>query len=238
MVIEGIMKKFFTITGYLILGVILCLYLAFLFYLPRKIDLNTYKPDIQKLVKDNTNLTLDYDDLKLTTSPFLEAGIKTGKISVNLPDGSEVLSANSFKGKVFLPSLLLRSVRISNVEIDTPKLNIEILNNESFKVGKVYEDIVNKQRKERLENPTIEAVEPQNLPIDVSKVKIFAPSVNLKNYSAVIDDTKDHHKLTLKGDKLKLRYFNGKTAKLKTEAKLLSDDNTNVVAKLDIDTFI
>ena len=51
MVIEGIMKKFFTITGYLILGVILCLYLAFLFYLPRKIDLNTYKPDIQKLVK-------------------------------------------------------------------------------------------------------------------------------------------------------------------------------------------
>lgn len=232
------MKKFFTITGYLILGVILCLYLAFLFYLPRKIDLNTYKPDIQKLVKDNTNLTLDYDDLKLTTSPFLEAGIKTGKISVNLPDGSEVLSANSFKGKVFLPSLLLRSVRISNVEIDTPKLNIEILNNESFKVGKVYEDIVNKQRKERLENPTIEAVEPQNLPIDVSKVKIFAPSVNLKNYSAVIDDTKAHHKLTLKGDKLKLGYFNGKTAKLKTEAKLLSDDNTNVVAKLDIDTFL
>lgn len=129
------MKKIFTITGYLILGVILCLYLAFLFYLPRKIDLNTYKPDIQKLVKDNTNLTLDYDDLKLTTSPFLEAGIKTGKISVNLPDGSEVLSADSFNGKVFLPSLLFRCIRVSDVEFDSPKLNFEILDGESFKVA-------------------------------------------------------------------------------------------------------
>ncbi len=232
------MKKFFTITGYLLLGVILCLYLAFLFYLPRKIDLNVYKPEIQKLVKDNTNLTLDYDDLKLTTSPFLEAGIKTGKVSVKLPDGAEVLSADSLKGKVFLPSLLVLSVRVSNVDIESPKLNVEILNGTSFNVGKVYEDLVNKQRKERLENPSLEAKEPNNLPIDISKIRIYVPSVNLNNYSAVIDDTKAHHKLTLKGDKLKLGYFNGKTAKLKTEAQLLSDDNTNVVAKLDVDTFL
>ena len=232
------MKKFFTIVGYLFLGVILCLYLAFLFYLPRKIDLNTYKPDIQKIVKDNTDLTLDFDGLKLTTSPFLEAGIKTGKVSVTLPDGSVLLSADSLKGKVFLPSLLLLSVRVSNVDIDSPKLNVEILNGESFKVGNVYENLVNKQRKERLENPTVEAVETQKLPIDPSKIKIFVPSVNLNNYSATIDDTKAHHKLTLKGDKLKLGYFNGKTAKLKTEAQLLSDDNTNVVAKLNVDTFL
>ena len=51
------MKKFFKITGIFILSVLFVLYLAFLFVLPNQIDLNKYKPDLQKLVKENTDLT-------------------------------------------------------------------------------------------------------------------------------------------------------------------------------------
>lgn len=232
------MGKVFKITGYVFLGILVCLYIAFLFVLPKKIDLNPYKPDIQKLVKDNTNLTLDFNRVEVITSPFLEAGIKVSDVQVKLPDNSVLFQSNSVKGKVFLPALLLLSVHVTGADIESPKLNVEILNGEQFKAGKVYEDLVNKQRQDRRLHPEKYEAKESTLPFDVSKIKLFIPSVNLNNYSAVIDDTKAGHKLTLKGENLKLGYFNGKTARLKTDAKLLSDENTNITAKLDIDTLL
>ena len=55
------MKQFLKITGYVLLSVLVCLYLVFLFVLPRKIDLNVYKSELQKIVKENTNLYIDFD---------------------------------------------------------------------------------------------------------------------------------------------------------------------------------
>jgi len=144
------MAKFLKITGYVFAAVIVCFYLAFLFILPKKIDLNVYKPQIQQLVTDNTGLNVDFDKVEVITSPWLEAGIKTKNIKVTLPDNSVLFSADSFKGKVFLPSLLWLSVRVSCAEIESPTLNVEIINSEKYKVAKVYEDLVNKKR-----HPTI-----------------------------------------------------------------------------------
>ena len=97
------MKNFFKITGIFTLSVLFVLYFAFLFVLPKQIDLNKYKPDLQKLVKENTDLTVDFDNVKVITSPLLEAGVKVKNIKVKLPDESVLFSADSFKGKVFLP---------------------------------------------------------------------------------------------------------------------------------------
>ena len=232
------MKQFLKVAGYIVLSVLLCLYLVFLFVLPRKIDLNVYKPELQKLVKDNTNLDVDFGKVDVITSPFLEAGIKTNDIKVKLPDGSMLFSADSFKGKIFLPSLLWLDVRVSQAEVNEPKLNVEILNGEKYKVGKLYEDIINKRRAERRLKPPFEFEESSQLPFDISIVKLNIPNLKLNNYQAIIDDTKASHKLTLKGDLLKLGYYNGKTAKLKTDAKFLSDESQNITANLDIDTFI
>jgi len=233
---RDIMKKFFKIAGYVFLSIIIGLYLAFLFVIPNTINLNKYKSQIQKLVKDNTNLIVDFDKVDVITSPFLEAGIKTNNLKVKLPDNSVLFSADSFKGKVFLPSLIWLSVRVSCAEFDKPSLNIEILNSEKFKVAKVYEDLVNKQRAERRLNPSVQKEE--EIPFDLSSIKLFIPALKLNDYSAVIDDVKAGHKLTLKGDRIKLGYFNGKSAKIKTDAQFLSDDNKNITANIDIDTFI
>lgn len=232
------MKQFLKVSGYILLSVMICLYLAFLFVFPRKIDLNVYKPQLQKLVKDNTNLDVDFDKVDVITSPLLEAGIKTSDITVKLPDGSLLFSADAFKGKVFLPSLLWLTVRVSQVEFDTPNLNVEIMNGEKYKVAKLYEDIVNKKREQRRLNPPSALEDSSQMPFDPAIIKLIVPNLQLKNYQAVIDDTKSSHKLTLKGDLLKLGYFNGKVAKLKTNAKFLSDKNENITANLDINTFI
>ena len=233
------MKKFLLITGYSFLAVLACLYFIFILILPHTIDLNKYKPEVQKLVKENTGLTLDFDKVQLVTTPFLEAGIKVKNISVKLPDKSELLHADSVKGKVFLPALLRHSVRVTSADIESPNVNLEIVNSEKYKVAGVYEDLVNRKRQQHRLNP------PQNIefasnsiPFDSSSLKIFIPAIKLNNYQAVIDDTKASHRLTLKGEKLRLGYYNGKIAKLKTNAQFLSDDETNITANLDIDTFL
>lgn len=235
----GFMNKFLRITGYSILGVLACLYITFLVILPNVINLNTYKPDIQKLVKENTDMTLDFESIKLVTGPLLDAGIQIKNLNVTLPDKSVLFSADSVKGKIFLPALLAHSIRVTCSEVESPKLNVEILNGEKYKVAKYYEDMVNRNRSMRRLNPPKNIENTANsLPVDINSIKLFVPALKLNNYQVVIDDVKASHKLTLKGDQLKVGYFDGKVAKLKTNAKFLSDDDVNITADLDIDTFV
>ena len=119
------MKRVLKIAGYSVLSILFILYLSFLFILPKSVDLNKYKPDLQKAVKDNTGLTLDFDRVEVITSPFLEAGIRTKNIKVKFPDNTELFSADAFKAKVFLPELLWLTVRVSCAEVDSPKANID-----------------------------------------------------------------------------------------------------------------
>ncbi len=231
------MKNFLKVTGYVVLSVLLCLYIGFLFVVPAVIDLNKFMPDIQKLVKDNANLSIDIKNPKIITTPFLEIGVKTDGLVVKLPDNSELFNANSFKTKVFIPSLIFKTIRVTCAELNNPDLNVEIINSEKFKLAKAYEDLVNKQRAERrLNPPKQEAV--SELPVDISSIRIIVPAVKLNNYNAVIDDVKAGHKLTLKGEQIKLGYYNGKTAKLKADAEFFSDNSKNISADIDIDTFI
>ena len=74
------MKKVLLITGYIFVGVFVCLYLGFLFVLPNVIDLNKYTPQIQKLVKENSGFNIDLQGLSLVTTPLLEVGIKTNTL--------------------------------------------------------------------------------------------------------------------------------------------------------------
>lgn len=231
------MKKFFKILGYICVSVLVLLYLAFLFVLPKAINLNTYKSDLQKIVKDNTNLTIDFDRVDVITSPLLEAGIKTKNITVKLPDDTVLFSADSFKGKVFLPSLLWLSVRVSCAEIESPKLNVEIIDSRKYKVAKVYEDVVNEKRAKKRTGELIEENQSTSF-IDPSSIKLYIPALKLKNYNAIIDDVKAGHNISLKGDEIKIGYFNGKSAKLKADAAFFNDKDKKITAKLDIDTFI
>ena len=98
----------------------------------------------------------------------------------------------------------------------------------------LFENILNEQKNDIGKVATA----PEPLPFDPSIIRIKVPNIKIHDYKAVINDEKSGHSLTLAGDELALGYFNGKVAKLKTEAKILSDDRTNIVANLDINTFI
>lgn len=225
------LKIFGTLVGVLLLG----LYLAFLFVLPR-FDINQFKPEIQKIFAEQTKLNVNFENAKIITTPLLGLGLKADDISVKLPDGSVLFSANGVKGRVALPSLFLLTVKVSCAEVYSPFVNVEIVDDKAFKVVQVLDEILNS--KEVVLEETEQAVETNNSWFNPAWIRIKVPCVKLTDYKVLINDLKSKHYLTLKGEELKLAYLNGKIFKFKTNAELFSDENKNITANIDLNTFL
>lgn len=231
------MKKFWKIFGFSVLGLVVISYLSFLFVLPNVVDINQFKPEIQKIAKEQADLSVDFENAKIITTPLLGAGIKAENISVKLPDDSLLFSADSFKTRIALPSLFLLTAKVSCLEINNPFVNLEIVNNEQFKVIQLVEDILNKGKEQKLEE-TIEQEVGTESGFDPTWIRIKVTNVVLNNYVVLINDLKSKHSLKLAGEKLNAGYFNGKTAKVKTYAEIFSDEDKNITANINIDTFL
>lgn len=224
--------KFIKIAGITIISLIVILYLTLLFVLPNVINLNNFKSNIQKAVKEQTGLNADFDNAKITVTPLLSAGVKVEGFSVKLPDNGDLLKADSSIFRVSLPQLIFSVVKITKAEINNPVINIDIIDGKEYRLVK-YIDELDKNKNEQEKNKN-EAVETSN---SVS-LKINVPEVKLINYSAVINDLKTGDYLKLRGDELLLGYNDGKNASLKTIAELFVNETKNITANIDIDTFL
>ena len=230
------MNKNWKIFGYCVASIAALAYLSFLFVLPNAVDINKYKSDIQKIVKDQTNLSLDFNNAKIITTPLLGVGVKADNISVQLPDGSALFTSDSVKTRIALPSLFLLTAKVSCLEVVNPAVNLEIVNNEQFKVIQLVEEILNKGKEQKLEQ--VQQVEEKKSWFNPAWIRIKVPNIVISDYSVLINDLKSSHYLKLTGEELRLGYFNGKVAKLKTFAELYSDENKNISANVDINTFL
>ena len=228
------MKKFLKITGITLGSLILILYLAFLFVLPNAVDLNKFKPELQKIVKEQANLNLDFDNAKISVTPLLSAGLKADNFKITLPDDSELLKADSFTGRISLPHLLFLTVRVSTAEVINPLINIDVVDGNAFKVIQAYEVILN-NKEEKIEEILQTAEKPL---IDPASIKIQVPAVKLVNYAALINDLKTGDFLKLRGDELLIAYNHGENVAIKTIAELFLNENKNISANIDIDTFL
>ena len=228
------MKKFWIILGSIVGGLVFLAYLAFLFVLPNAIDLNQYKPMVQKLVKEQIPLNVDFKNAKITTTPLLSIGVKADDISVQFEDGKTLFFADNAKFRIALPSLLLLTAKVSTAEINNPKFNFTIVDGKQFKILMLVEQILQKQE-EQITNETTAEVETA---FDTSFIRIKVPNFILNNYDVKIVDEKSGHNLELKGDSLKLAYLNGKVVKVKTVAEFYSDKDKNITADIDINSFL
>ena len=231
------MKKFFKYFGFTILGILLVLYISFLFILPNAVDLNKYKADIQKIIRDQAKLNINFENPKIITTPLLGAGIKADNISVKLPDESVLFSADNLKTRISIPSLFLLTVKVSCLEINNPFINLEIVNNDNFKLSKLIENLLNAGKEQKLEEVQ-QTVETTGFKFNPAWIRIKVPNVKLNNYRVLVNDLESKHYLELKGEELSLGYFNGKSAKIKTYAEFYSDENKNISANIDINTFL
>ena len=224
------------IFGITTLSVVAIMYLAFLFVLPNAVDVNKFKPEIQKIAKDTAKLNIDFENAKILTTPLFGVGLKAENISVKLPDESVLFSADGFKTRVALPSLALLTVKVSCLEINNPFINLEIVNNEQFKLVQIVEEILNDGKEQKLEQ--VGVTEEAKSWFNPAWIRIKVPNIVVNNYSVLINDLASKHYLKLAGEKLVAGYFNGKTVKLNTYAELFSDENKNITANVNINTFL
>ncbi len=229
------MKKGWKIFGFTTLGIATLAYLSFLFVLPNAIDVNKYKPEIQKIAKEQANLSIDFENAKIITTPLLGAGVKAENIIVKLPDDSVLFSADSFKTRVALPSIFVLTAKVSCLEIEKPFINLEIAD-EQFKVMQLVEDILNKGKEQQLEK--VGQIEQEKSWFNPAWIRIKVPNVKVNNYKVLVNDLKSNHYLKLSGEELTAGYFNGQRVKLKTNAELFSDENKNITANININTFL
>lgn len=228
---DELMKRALKITGFSLLGVLGVLYLAFLFILPNVIDLDNYMPTIKTLVKEQFFMDLEIKNPKIITTPLLEAGLKADGLKITLPDGSVFVNTGKLKAKVALPSIMLLTAKVSCLNIESP--NITIDTNEQatqYKFVSVIEDILNRANTEPKEETEQSWFNPKWIKIKVTNVK-------LSDYKISVNDLKSGHNLMLKGDEMRLAYNNGKTAKIKTYAYLMSDNKENVTVNIDWNSF-
>lgn len=230
------MKKNWKIFGFTTLGFLALAYLSFLFVLPNVVDVNKYKPEIQKIAKEQAKLDIDFENAKIITTPLLGAGLKTENILVKLPDGSTLFSADSLKTRIALPSLSLLTVKVSCLEIEKPFVNLEIVNDEQFKVIQLVEEILNAGKEQALEKAQV--AENEKSWFNPAWIRIKVPNAKLTDYKVLVNDLKSGHYLSLTGEELVAGYFNGKRVKLKTYAELFSDENKNITANVKINTFL
>ena len=232
------MKKFLKILGIICCVILVVAYAGFLFVLPRVIDLSIYKADIQKLVKEQANLDLDYSNEKVVTTPLLGVGFKADNIKVSLPDKSNLFTSDGIKAVVSLPHILILSARVSSVDIENPVVNAEIMKNgEDYKIVKHIENILN-ERKEATFGEKPEIKDESGFHFNPEWIRIVIPNVRLHNYKVLVKDTGSGHYLDLHGEKLIFGYFNGKSIRVRTLAELFSDRSHNITANIDIDTFL
>jgi len=229
------MNKIIKIIAISVIVVLMACYTAFLFVLPNAINLNGYKDLLQSAVKEQSKLSIDFSNAEIITTPLLGVGVKVDDLSVKLPDDSLLFSADSIKTRIALPSLLLLTVKVSCLEAENPFVNLEIENDKNFKIMTLVQDIINEAKHEQMGKVKPQAEAPVFNP-EIIRIKV--PDVKFKNYKLLVNDLKSKHYLTLCGNELSLGYFNGKRATIKGDAELLSDENKNIFAKFDINTFL
>ena len=188
MVVINFLKKHkIFISASLIL--LLILYLLFLFAMPNFINLNNYKKDIQKIVYDTAKLNIDFQNMKIVTTPCLKAGVNAAGLELSYPDGIKIASLKEAEVKIELLPLIFKTLKVSDIYADNPELNLTILKN-----GKIdIVDYINTNLPSQQESADTAA---QELPF---KISAKLPDVIITNYSLLLSDEKTKYSTALKG---------------------------------------
>ncbi len=219
--------KYFTV---FVVSVLAILYIAFL-TIPYFIKTDFIKPIVQDLVKQNSKLNLNYDELKFYTTPMLSAGAELKGINVTFDDNSSLFKADRIKAGLALPSILTLTAKTSRIYVDNPKINLEINENSEYKIVKLVEKIIN----ENIKKPKENNVEEINLDNILKRTRIKVPYVKITNYDVEVIELKSKNKINLTSPELFLKYNGARnTLLVQTLSKLKSNNKDNIVADINV----
>lgn len=213
-------------------GIILLTYLLFLVIPPIFINPVNYKSDIQQVVTEACGLNLDFKKARIITTPLLGVGLKADGLSVAMLDKKEIFSSQKAVVRLSLPSLLFKTVKITCFDVENPTVNFNI-----NKSGTQYEviDYFNERNKNTNSVNSDEQTSSVSSGLDEWKFKL--DKLKITNFNINVKDKKSGKRLRLYGNEF-WASFDGKTLHVKTMPELYYDETKNVVADIDLKTYI
>lgn len=116
--------KAFKISGG-ILFVFLALYLAFLFVLPKVIDMNKYSSKITQIIRNNTGYEALIEGVKVKTYWNLSVGASVEKTDLLNAKEEKFAQLNGLQIRVSLLPLVFKKIKITEIKIDKVMANID-----------------------------------------------------------------------------------------------------------------
>lgn len=215
------LKRFGIITGYTLLG----LYVLFL-ALPLVLSpiANSYKGDIEKIVKESTGFETKVDKISVVTSWNLSAGAKVGEISLSLPNSkAPFFSAKNVGGKLALLPIFARKIRIDSVFADDITADIAIKKDGNLLLLDYLPDSEGKKEV---------STEPMTLPLGI-KLSNHLPNVRVKSYKLGVSDVVTNKTYFVDGSNLKVSDFIlDKKVKFSTNGSVVFDES--VISNYDV----
>lgn len=210
-----------------IISIFVLIYAAFLFILPNAVNLNNYKSDIYKLVKDSSGLDLNVKDLKLLSTPSVKIKLVAKDVSLKYPDGKDFLHLADASVEIPLYPLLYKTLRFDKISITSPAVSLEILNDGRFDIEKFLAQNLAKQDENAAQ---------QELPIRISEK---LPDIYVKHYLVKIQDPHVSAPILINGEKFNLTdIVLNKSLKLYTSGSLSNNDKDLINYDVKISTFL
>ena len=231
-----IVKKL-KIFGIVILSLVLVLYISVILILPFSLTklASSNKQNILNTIDSfskSYGISVNYNDLKIITTPMLSVGAEVNGINIQLSDKKNLFKSDKTVLRLSLPDLIFKTIKISYASFYNPVVNLDIVD------GKQYA-IINEINKNTLlfdtknqEDLSVQSDDATHFEFNFKIDKLL-----LSNYNILINDLKSSHYLSLSGDNLLLKY-DGKNLSFITNAALYSDTNKNINADIDLKTYI
>lgn len=241
---ESKMKKFLKVFGITVISILAIIYLLFLFVVPNILDTKAFKPQIQKLVSDNSPVIIDYKSAKLFTTPTLSAGLKVSELKVLEKDGSELATVNYAKLSLKLLPIIFKKIEGESVDISGVNINLDMYKDGHFKIQdtlfpKNQENVTEQNNVEIQQEETAkqQPAEQNSSPFIFSDEM---PVVTINDLNLFVRNLDTNTSLVLKNDKLKLdKTVLNKHARLFLQGKLLSNNTTeNIKYSIKLDSFL
>ena len=211
-----------------VLCVIFLLYAGFVFVLPAILNLNNYKDDIQKLVQQSVKLNLDFQDIKLVTTPGLKAGVNISGLNLSYPDGKNIVQLQNAQAKVELLPLIFKTVKISDITAESPSLSVEFLADGNI-------DIVEYITKNLEQSAQTTQTTTAELPVKISP---NLPVVTVTDYSLTLKDKLSSNSISIKGNNFIFdKAVLNKHFRVTTDGKILVNKNTNINYDIKFSSF-
>jgi len=224
------MRKKSKITLIVLVALIGLVYAAFLFVAPAVVNLNNFKPEIQKAAKDAAGLGFDAENLQLDTYFDLSAGVTAENAEVKTPQDKKLLKFGKASIRVPLLPLIFRKLEIAEVRVINPEIFLTRLKNGKYNVESIIEKASAPQQSAE-KNVADNESEPSQLQEPPFELEFNGLNVLVNNYSVNLKDmtVPQGRNFMLKGDIIKIEDFDPeKYAKILVKGAFLVEDNPRI----------